>query len=333
MRVWEITGDGIDRLTLADRASIAPGPRQVRVRVDAVALNYRDLSTVKAAAARGLALPLVPCADAAGEVLEAGADVTGLAPGDRVVSCFFQRWTAGPCSPAAMATALGGAVDGVLADEVTLEADGVVEAPPHLDAAEAATLTTAGVTAWNAVAHIAAMKPGETLLLLGTGGVSIFALQFARLLGVRAILTSKSDEKLERARDLGAWATINYASRPDWDRAVLDLTGGAGVDATLDVGGAGTLPQSIQATRVAGTIVLIGILTGGAIDPVPIMRKSIRLQGLYVGPRAVYEAMNRAVAAHELRPVVDARFPFAEAPEAFRALDAQDHFGKIVVER
>jgi NADPH:quinone reductase-like Zn-dependent oxidoreductase len=177
------------------------------------------------------------------------------------------------------------------------------------------------------------MKPGETLLLLGTGGVSIFALQFARLLGVRAIVTSKSDAKLERARELGAWATLNYAREPDWDRAVLDLTGGAGADATLEVGGAGTLERSIRATRVAGTIVLVGILTGGAIDPVAIMRKSLRLQGLYVGPRAVYLAMTRAVAAHGLRPVVDRRFPFAEAQDAFRALEAQDHFGKIVVER
>jgi len=333
MRVWEITGDGIDRLTLAERAAIAPGPRQVRVRVDAVSLNYRDLSTVKAASARGLALPLVPCADAAGEVLEVGADVTDLARGDRVVSCFFQRWNAGPCSPAAMATALGGAIDGVLADEVTLDGDGVVKAPPHLGAAEAATLTTAGVTAWNALVHVAAMKPGETLLLLGTGGVSIFALQFARLLGVRAIVTSKSDAKLRRAEQLGAWATINYEAHTDWDQAVLELTHGLGADVTLEVGGAGTLAQSIVATRVAGTIVLVGVLTGGAIDPIPIMRKSIRLQGLYVGPRAVYQAMNRAVAAHELRPIVDARFAFAEAPDAFHALDSQDHFGKIVVER
>ena len=333
MRVWEITGDGIDALALADRPSLAPGPRQLRVRVDAVALNYRDLSTVRAASARGLALPLVPCADAAGEVLEVGADVDELAPGDRVVSCFFQRWSDGPCTPDAMATALGGAVDGVLADEVTLEADGVVPAPPHLTPAEAATLTTAGVTAWNATAHIAAMKPGETLLLLGTGGVSIFALQFARLLGVRAIVTSKSDEKLARARELGAWATLNYASRPDWDRAVLDLTDGAGADATLEVGGAGTLARSIAATRVAGTIVLVGILTGGAIDPVAIMRKSLRLQGLYVGPRAVFLAMNRAVTAHALRPIVDRRFPFAEAQDAFRALESQEHLGKIVVER
>ena len=332
MRVWELTGDGIDALTLTDRPGIAPGPRQVRVRLDAVALNYRDLSTVRAAAARGLALPLVPCSDGAGEVVEVGADVDELAPGDRVVSCFFQRWTAGPCTPAAMATALGGTLDGVLADEVTLAAEGVVPAPPHLTASEAATLTCAGVTAWNAVAHTAAMKPGETLLLLGTGGVSIFALQFARLLGVRAIVTSKSDEKLARARELGAWATLNYASRPDWDRAVLELTGGAGADATLEVGGAGTLARSIAATRVAGTIVLVGILTGGAIDPVPIMRKSIRLQGLYVGPRAVHLAMNRAVTAHELRPIIDQRFPFAEAPDAFRALERQEHLVKIVVE-
>jgi NADPH:quinone reductase-like Zn-dependent oxidoreductase len=230
-----------------------------------------------------------------------------------------------------MASALGGAVDGVLAEEVVLEAGGVVRVPDHLSFAQAATLPCAALTAWHALVEVGRVKAGDTVLLLGTGGVSIFALQFCRLLGAQAIVISKSDAKLERAAAMGAWRTVNYRATSEWDRAVLDLTHGRGVDVAVEVGGAGTLERSINATRVAGTIALIGVLTGGRIDPTAIMRKSIRLQGVYVGSRRMFEDMNRAIKAHRLEPVIDHSFAFDEARAAFHAMQAQQHFGKLVV--
>jgi NADPH:quinone reductase-like Zn-dependent oxidoreductase len=332
MRVWQINStDGIDALECVERKSMDPGPGEVCIRVRACSVNYRDLATVQDPAARGLSLPLIPNSDAAGEVVAVGAGVTGFAEGDRVASCFFQDWEDGACSATAMASALGGALDGVLAEEVVLQSRGVVPIPDHLDFEEAATLPCAALTAWNALAETARVKAGDTVLLLGTGGVSIFALQFARLLGARAIITSSSDDKLARARELGAWQTINYAADPDWEQRVLALTGGTGVDATVEVGGAGTLEKSIAATRVAGTVVLIGVLTGGQVNPVMVMRKSIRLQGIYVGSRRMFRDMNRALAQHRLKPVIDRRFAFDQAPGAFHAMAAAGHFGKLVV--
>ncbi|HSH43724.1 MAG TPA: NAD(P)-dependent alcohol dehydrogenase [Arenicellales bacterium] len=332
MRAWQIQStDGIDALACVDRDCGAPGPGEVRVRVRASSVNYRDLATVRDPAARNLSLPLVPNSDAAGEVVAVGSGVDEISVGDRVASCFFQDWEDGPCSPTAMASALGGALDGVLADEVILRARGVVRVPAHLSYEEAATLPCAALTAWNALVGTARVKPGDTVLLLGTGGVSVFALQFARLLGVRPIITSSSDDKLARARELGAWETINYTNHPDWDDLVLDMTDGRGVDAVVEVGGAGTLERSIAATRVAGTIALIGVLTGGQIDPVMIMRKSLRLQGIYVGPRRMFRDMLTAVAFHELRPVIHEVYPFDRAPEAFHAMARAGHFGKLVI--
>ena len=254
-----------------------------------------------------------------------------VAAGDRVASCFFQRWEDGSCSPEAMASALGGALDGVLAEEVILKADGVVRSPAHLSDVEAATLPCAALTAWNALVEVARVRVGDTVLLLGTGGVSIFALQFARLLGARVIITSSSDDKLARAREMGAWKTVNYETTPDWDNAVLDLTKGRGADAVVEVGGAGTLERSIAAARVAGTVVLIGVLTGGQINPVSIMRKSVRLQGLYVGSRRSFRDMLRAVEHHQLQPVIHQTFAFEQARDAFHAMKAAGHFGKLVV--
>jgi NADPH:quinone reductase-like Zn-dependent oxidoreductase len=212
-----------------------------------------------------------------------------------------------------------------------LEAGGVVRVPGHLDFEEAATLPCAALTAWNALVEVARIKAGDTVLLLGTGGVSVFALQFSVLLGARAIVTSSSDEKLDRALSMGAWQTINYRQDPEWQNAVLDLTGGRGVDAVVEVGGAGTLERSIASTRVSGTVVLIGVLTGGEINPVAVMRQSIRLQGLYVGSRRSFRDMNRAISQHELTPVIHQAFPFENAREAFHALEAAGHFGKLVI--
>jgi NADPH:quinone reductase-like Zn-dependent oxidoreductase len=220
----------------------------------------------------------------------------------------------------------------VLAEEVLLREGGVVPVPGELDLAEAATLPCAGLTAWHALFESGRLRPGETVLCLGTGGVSIFALQLAARTGARAIVVSSSAAKLERARGLGAWATVDRSATPDWERPVLELTRGLGVDHVVEVGGAGTLARSIAATRPGGHIALIGVLTGGQIDPTPVMRKAIRLQGVYVGSRVMLEAFGRAVAATGLRPVIDRRFPFEEAAAALQALRAARHLGKLVIE-
>lgn len=332
MKVWQIAArEGGAALEPAERPEPVPGPGEVLVRIRAVSLNFRDLGTLRDPAGRGIALPRIPCSDGAGEVVATGPGAGLFRPSDRVATSFFADWEDGACSPRAMASALGGARDGALAEFVALPERGLVPVPAHLTDVEAATLPCAGLTAWRALTDVGGLVPGQTVLLLGTGGVSVFALQFAAMMGARAIITSSSDEKLARARTLGAWGTVNYRAVPDWERAVRDLTGGEGVDLVLETGGAGTLPRSIAAVRVAGTIVLVGVLTGGMIDPTPVMRKSVRLQGLYVGPRRAFLDMNRAVAAAGLRPVVDRVFPFAEAPAAFAALAAAGHFGKIAI--
>jgi NADPH:quinone reductase-like Zn-dependent oxidoreductase len=332
MRAWQIVSNkGIDALQLQDCRSPEPGFGQVKVRVRASSINYRDLGTVRDPESRKLPYPRIPNSDAAGEIVAVGPGVTGLQAGDRVASCFFQRWNDGLCSPDAMASALGGALDGVLAEEAVLGADGVVPIPSHLSFEDAATLPCAALTAWHALVEAARVKAGDTVLLLGTGGVSIFALQFANLLGARAIITSSSDEKLGRAKKLGAWRTVNYRQTPQWDQAVLEHTDGRGVDATVEVGGAGTLPKTVAATRVAGTISLIGVLTGGQIDPALIMRKSIKLQGIYVGSRRMFTDMNRAIELHRLKPVIDRTFAFEDARAAFHTMAGAGHFGKIVI--
>ncbi len=343
MRAWQIRknpttpGAGIDGLELAEIDLPDPGPGELRVRLRANSINYRDLSVVSDPAARGIALPRIPNSDGAGEVLAVGPGVpssgpNGFSPGDRVAGCFFEDWSDGPCTAAAMATARGGEIDGLLAEEANVKAAGVVKIPEHLSYAEAATLPCAGLTAWRALVDVGRLKAGDTVLLLGTGGVSIFALQFATLMGARVIITSSSDEKLARARELGAWQTVNYRTTPDWEKPVLEMTGGLGVDLTVEVGGAGTLEKSIAATRIAGTIGFIGVLAGGQVNPRPIMSKSLTVQGIYVGSRRLFQDMNRAVAATGLRPVIDRSFGFEEAPEAYRAMKAAGHFGKLVVE-
>ncbi len=333
MKVWQIVGEGgIDALEPAERPSPAPGPGQVVIRVRANSINYRDLSTVRAPAQRGFAYPRVPNSDGAGDVTAVGPGVSGIAEGDRVAGCFFQDWAAGDISAAAMASALGGALDGMLAEEVVLNARGVVPVPAHLDYAEAATLPCAALTAWNALVEKGGLKAGETVLLLGTGGVSIFALQFCALMGARAIVTSKSDEKLDRARDMGAWRTINYARTPDWASAATEMTGGTGVDHVVEVGGGGTLAQSVEAVRIGGHIAMIGVLTRGTVDPTQILRKSIRFNGVYVGSQAMFLDMNAAMEAGGVKPAIDRRFAFADSREAYRWMEAAGHFGKIVIE-
>lgn len=333
MRAWEIVSDrGVDALALADRPAPEPGPGQVLVRMRASAINYRDLLTVESPAARNLPYPRTPNSDGAGDVTAVGAGVTRFAPGDRVASCFFQRWTDGGITPDAMASALGGALDGVLAEEVALSEDGVVAVPEGLDYREAAALPCAALTAWHALVEKGRVKAGETVLLLGTGGVSIFALQFAVMHGARAIVVSSSDAKRERAEALGAWRTLNYRERPEWQDDARALTGGAGVDHVVEVGGAGTLERSVAAARAGGHVALIGVLTGGAVDPVPIMRNSLTVNGIYVGSRAMFLRMNRAIAAAGTKPVIDRTYGFADARAAFHDMRAAGHFGKLVID-
>jgi len=333
MKLYRLHSPGIDSLTMVEEAPPTPGHGQALVRVRATSLNYRDLMMVRGASARGAPLSgLIPLSDGAGEVMQVGPGVTRVKPGDRVAGIFMQRWLAGTITPEAAASALGGAIHGMMAEYVALDAEGLVHIPPHLTFEEAATLPCAAVTAWHALVDHAAVKAGDTVLVQGTGGVSIFALQFARMLGARVIATSSSDAKLARAKQMGASDGINYRATPEWQVAVLAATGGAGVDEIVEVGGAGTFARSLDAVRLGGNISLIGVLTGAAeVNPTGIMRKSLSVRGIYVGSRAMFEAMNRAIAQHELRPVIDRVFDFAEAPAAFRHMQGAGHFGKIVL--
>ncbi|MEM1164145.1 MAG: NAD(P)-dependent alcohol dehydrogenase, partial [Pseudomonadota bacterium] len=276
--------------------------------------------------------PTTPNSDGAGEITAIGPGVTEWSIGDRVASCFFADWEAGPCTPTAMASALGGARQGMLAEEVVLPAGGMIAIPDGYSFAEAATLPCAALTAWHALTRPTPVIAGETVVLLGTGGVSVFAQQFCDAMGAKTIVTSSSDAKLERMKTLGATETINYRTTPDWEQEVLRLTGN-GADRVVEVGGPGTLQKSIEALKVEGTIGLIGILTGGAgqIVPTGIMRKSITMKGIYVGPRQMFAQMNRAIEAHGIKPVIDQTFSFDDAPTAYHAMRAAGHFGKLVI--
>ena len=333
MKVFEIRESfGIDNLKLAERQEAALQPGQTRVRVRATSLNYRDLMTVQHGGARGIRLPLIPLSDGAGEVVEVGPGVSRVKPGDRVMGIFMQTWLAGEPTQAHAQSALGGAIDGMLAEQVVLHEDGLVHVPDYLSYEEAATLPCAAVTAWQGLMTKGGLQAGDTILVLGTGGVSIFALQFAAIAGAKTIITSSSDAKLERAKQLGGAEIINYKATPDWEKRVLELTDGVGVDHVVEVGGVGTLEKSLQAVRIGGTVSLIGVLTGaGTMDPMAILRKSIRMQGIYVGSRAMFEAMNRALSLHTLRPVIDRAFPFEESRQALAYMASAAHFGKIVV--
>ena len=334
MRAWQINQEfGIENLTLADRPDPQPGHGQIAIRVKATSLNYRDLMTVKYGGMRGLKLPLIPLSDGAGEVVATGEGVTRVKPGDRVAGIFFQNWLAGGPGASHAASALGGALDGMWAELVILHEDGVVKLPDYMTYEDAATLPCAAVTAWQSMVTLGNMKAGDTILILGTGGVSIFALQFAKAAGVRTIITSSSDEKLERATQLGASEVINYKTTPEWGKKVLELTDGVGVDQVVEVAGAGTLVQSMEATRVGGFIGLIGILAGtdGEVNPIAVLMKSLRLQGVYVGSREMFEDMNTAMAVNRIKPVIDRVYPFEEAQAALKLMESATHFGKIVI--
>jgi NADPH:quinone reductase-like Zn-dependent oxidoreductase len=324
-------GTGLDHLGLVERAPPVAGPGEVVVRLEAASINYRDLATITAPAAARL--PLVPLSDGAGRVTQVGEGVSRVAVGDLVMPSFFPRWLAGPPSPASLA-ALGGVMDGVAQDEIALPADGVSKAPAHFDAAEAATLPCAAVTAWRALMVEGRLMAGQTVLVQGTGGVSIFALQFAKLAGARVIVTSSSDEKLERARAMGADETINYRATPEWSRAARQLTGGRGVDQVVEVGGADTFRQSIAACTYGGHIAVIGVLSGAVKDlsVAEIFARNVKISGITVGSREHVEQMVRAIEIAQLKPVIDARYPLADLAEALRLMQGHGHFGKVVIE-
>jgi NADPH:quinone reductase-like Zn-dependent oxidoreductase len=332
MRAWVIAdGFGLDHLQLVERPVPNPGPWQVVVSVKACSLNFRDLLIVQGVYNPKLQLPRIPCSDGAGEVVAVGPGVTRVAVGDRVCATFSQRWENGPLTDLAAKATLGGDLDGTLAEQVLLSEGGVVKYPPHLSFEEAATLPCAAVTAWNALAG-GGLKAGETVLLQGTGGVSIFALQIAKLFGARVLITSGSDEKLERALGMGASAGTNYKTNPDWEKWAKTQSGGSGVDHVVEVGGAGTLEKSCKAVRTAGHVALIGVLSGsGSVNPVHILMRSIHVRGILVGSRALFEEMNRAFDLHRVRPVVDYVFPFEDFPRALQYLESGAHFGKVVV--
>jgi NADPH:quinone reductase-like Zn-dependent oxidoreductase len=321
---------GIENLKLVERPDPAPGPGQIVVDIKAATLNYRDLATVSAPSGR---LPFIPCSDGAGVVSAIGAGVSRVKVGDHVAPLFFQNWFAGEPTPQALGGALGGTLDGVLQEKILLSEQGVTRVPNGYSDEEAATLPCAALTAWRGLVLQGQVKAGDVVLVQGTGGVSIFALQFAKAAGATVIVTSSSDEKLARAKALGADHFINYKSTPDWAKEVRKLTGSRGADHIIEVGGAGTFEQSLRAVKLGGKIAVIGILGGFVKDlnVAAIFAGNMFIHGITVGSRDHFESMTRAIEATHIKPVIDKRFPLAEIRDAFDCMKAGAHFGKIVV--
>lgn len=334
MKAYEIEEFGIENLAISERAEPEPKAGEILVRFQAASLNYRDLMVVWGTYNPKMKRPAVPLSDGAAEVVGLGDGVTKWAIGDRVMPIFAQRWYDGDSSEEKRRTSLGAGAqwDGVLREYGTFNEESVVRIPDHLSYEEASTLPCAAVTAWNALVVSGKLKAGESVLTLGTGGVSVFAAQFAKMFGARVVSTSGSDEKLERLRELGIYETVNYREREDWDAAVLEIVGKPGVDHVVEVGGSGTLGKSINAVRIGGHVAMIGALTGAAgFNPTTVFMKAIRLQGIFTGSRQTFEDMNRAISVNKLKPVIDRVFEFDEVPEAFRHMETASHFGKIVI--
>jgi NADPH:quinone reductase-like Zn-dependent oxidoreductase len=333
MKAVEIQKFGLEHLAVVERPDPAPGPGTVSVRVRAASLNFRDVLMARGLYNPKQKLPLVPLSDGVGEVVAVGPDVKSVKVGDRVAGTFAQGYLSPPVPREAhhLRSTLGGPLDGMLSERVVLSEQGVVPVPEHLSDIEAATLPCAALTAWSALVTTDRVLPGDTVVVQGTGGVSIFALQFAKLLGARVIATSSSDAKLDRVKTLGADHLVNYKSKPDWSSEVRTLTGGIGADHIIDVGGSSTLPQSLRAIRVGGSISVIGVLGGNKleIEPTSILMRSVRLQGVLVGSRTEFVDMNRAIQLHRLKPVVDRVFSFADARAAFEYMAEGKHLGKI----
>jgi NADPH:quinone reductase-like Zn-dependent oxidoreductase len=328
MKVFTVSAGatGADALKMSERERPSVGTNEVLVRLRAASLNFRDLAIVSGKYMRGpLTRDTIPLSDGAGEVAAVGAGVTQFAVGDRVVAKFTQGQPP---------EALGSPLDGVLTEFAVFGENGLLRVPEHLSFEEAATLPCAGVTVWNALMHgPKSLRPGETVVALGTGGVSILTLQIAKMAGARVIITSSSDAKLERARELGADHLINYKRQPDWEKEVLDLTDGQGAEHVIDTGGVGTLPHSYQAVGPGGTVSVIGVMTRpeGDLSPYPLMTKFAMVRGIFVGAREHFEGLLKAVAVNRLRPVIDSTFDFDAAPEAYKYLKSAQHFGKVVI--
>lgn len=328
MRVVEVVSGstGFDGLVHVERDEPRPGPHEVLVRMRAASLNFRDLAIVSGKYFLGpLARNTIPLSDGAGEVAAVGAEVDGFVPGDRVVATFTQG------DPP---QALGSPLDGVLAEYRVFAANGLLNVPPHMTFEEASALPCAGVTAWSALTAGKPTLPGETVLTLGTGGVSMIALQLAKAAGARVIVTSSSDEKLARAAELGADETINYKKHPEWEKEVLRLTDGQGADHVIELGAAATLPHSYQSVGPRGEIALIGVISApsGDLSPWPLMRKLATLRGIFVGDKPLFEGLLKAVAFHEIKPVIDRTFEFDAAAEAFKYLKSAKHLGKVAIQ-
>lgn len=333
MKAYAFDKFGLENLREVTCPDPSPGPGEIVVRLYATSMNYRDLLVIEGSYLPRLKMPIIPLSDAAGVVEAVGAGVTRFAPGDRVMTTSVIGWSDGPPTRLTTRSMLGGPLDGTLRERIALPQHAAVRMPSHLSFEEAAAVPCAAVTAWSALITYGSAKPGERALILGTGGVACFAIQIAKLLGLRTIVLSSSDAKLARAMALGAQQGINYTSVPDWDNEVLRLTGGEGVEHVIEVGGATTLARSIRATRPGGSIYLVGILTGGGseVDLTPLVMRNIRLQGLLMGGRERLEAVCRAIEAHALKPVIDRIVPFADAPEAYRWLKQGHHMGKVVI--
>jgi NADPH:quinone reductase-like Zn-dependent oxidoreductase len=335
MKVFQIQDDwSMDHLKIAERDQPEPGPGEVLLQMKAASINYRDLVVPL----RGYGdftgtLPLIPISDGVGKVVGIGAGVTRVASGDRACPMFMQKWIAGEPDLAKITATLGGPIDGVMQEYMVVNEAGLAKAPEYLTAEEAATLPCAALTAWSALITEGNVKAGDTVLVQGTGGVSLFALQFAKLLGAKVIILSSSDDKLKRAAALGADEGINYTNVPEWSRAVKKLTGGQGVDHIVEVGGEQTLPQSLRAIQPGGTISMIGVLSGAnmGVSLGLIVTRKVRLQGITVGHRDAFEAMTRALAQHQVKPVIDRVLAFEELKEAMAYLQKGKHFGKICI--
>lgn len=333
-RVLECPAFGLDHLRLATREIGEPGPGEVRLRLAAASLNRRDLLLVEGAYNPRQRLPVVPCSDGAGTIEAVGPGVGRVAPGDRVALHFFTGWVSGEPDTTKLATALGGpGGDGTLAERMIVPAEAVVKLPDTIDFDTAATLPCAALTAWSAIVDLGRARPGDTVVIQGTGGVSLFALQFAVRAGARVIGLTSSDARAEVMRRLGASEVVNYREVPKWATTVRDLAGGR-VDLVVEVGGAETLDQSVRCVRPGGTVALIGVLSGNFATfnlSLAVMRQ-VRMQGVTCGDREAFEAMLRAIAHRPIDPVIDRRFPLAEAPAAFAHMKAAAHVGKIVID-
>ncbi|MDX1580622.1 MAG: NAD(P)-dependent alcohol dehydrogenase [Alphaproteobacteria bacterium] len=334
MRVWLSDEPGHENLMIEERPIPKPGPGEVLLKMKAGSLNYRDTIVVKNQYAAPTSRPIVPLSDGCGEVAAIGEGVTRVKEGDRVAPLFFQDWMSGPRKNEYVLTALGGGIDGCLAEYMCLREQGVVKVPKHLTDQEVATLPCAALTAWNTLNCTGDLKAGDLVVCQGTGGVSIFALQFAKMAGAEVVVTSSSDEKLQQAEKLGADHLINYKENPKWGSKVMEITDGRGADIVVEVGGPGTMGESLKALRTNGFIGVIGVLTGqsGEVATVAIMGKSARVQGISVGSRDWFEDMCRAININQLKPVISDTFGFDDAKSAFETMQSQSHFGKIVID-